>query len=709
MHGDWLPPVAALLPVLAAPLAWVAGRRGYRHAVLLMLCVSAVTLSLTAAALVRAASGFESVFVCEGFCGLGLRLRADGFRALYASVAGFMWLVCSAFSLDYFAREEDAGRYALFTLITLGAVVGLFMSDTLYSVFIFFEVMSLASYPWVAHERTGEALRAAETYLYIAVIGGLVMLMGLFLLPEGLAVTSFSTLGDAAAAHGADALRLPALLMLFGFGAKAGSFPLHIWLPKAHPVAPAPASALLSGLLTKSGIFGAAVLSLMLMRGDTAFSDLIFRLGVITMVLGAALAVLSVNIKRTLACSSLSQIGFIMVGIGCAGLLGDENGVALYGAVEHMLNHSIFKLVLFLCAGVVAMGAGALELNDIRGFGRGKPALRFAFLMSALGISGVPLLSGYASKSLLHEGILELIAARAATGASVLPYQAGEWLFIISGGMTLCYMTRLYVCLFCDKRQANQAELGTKGRYLSPVSTLALCLSAALIPLAGVLPVQTLSRLAALSSPFFGGTAEPLAIEYFSAENLLGALKSIIIGAALYAATRLWLDRRMPDGSHGYADRKPAWLDMEDSLYRPLIALLTRMGYGMALALDRLPDKLFAALDLTGHALARLMDISPDTVHRAAMDTVLAPCAPAKPIPVGNRFTYTLGLWFDNAARLISRAARKERPEKPRFEALFAAGGEEAAKRFRQVTRSISFGLMMFCAGLIATLFYLLM
>ncbi len=705
MRGEWLPPLAALLPILGAPLAWVLGRRGYRRAIMLMLCVSTAALALTLGAFIMAAGGNECVFALEGFCGGTLRMRADGFRALYASVAGFMWLVCSAFSLDYFAHEEDAGRYALFTLLTLGAVIGLFLSDTLYSAFVFFEIMSLASYPWVAHERTREALRAAETYLYIAIIGGLVMLMGLFLLPEGLYSVPFGELPKAAEAVGLVALRLPALLMLFGFGAKAGAFPLHIWLPKAHPVAPAPASALLSGLLTKAGIFGMLVLTLALMRGDAPFADLIFRLGVITMVLGAVLAVLSTNLKRTLACSSLSQIGFIMIGVGTSGLLGEENGLAAFGTIEHMLNHSLFKLVLFLCAGVVAMNTGTLSLDDIRGYGRKKPALRFAFLMGALGIGGIPLLSGFASKSLLHEGILELAAHMGSAG---MPYRIGELLFIISGGMTLCYMTKLYVCIFCMKNPERQAEFDENQNYLSPIPKLALCLCAALIPILGILPGQTLSRLAALSMPFLGAEA-PVHIDYFSAENLLGALKSIAIGAALYVLVRLWLMRREKDGSVSYINRLPKRLDMEDSLYRPALGLLARVGGAIAAFFDRLPDCIFAGLETAGHALARLLDISPDALHRKTLDTALAPRAPAKPIPIGNRFTYTLGVWADGAARLINRTARRKRPISTSFETLFAAGGEEASKRFRQVTRSISFGLMMFCAGLIATLLYLLM
>ena len=133
-------------------------------------------------------------------------------------------------------------------------------------------------------------------------------------------------------------------------------FPLHIWLPKAHPVAPAPASALLSGILTKSGVFGILVIARNLFRADVAWGDAVLFLGVVTMVLGAVLAVFSVDLKRTLACSSMSQIGFILVGVAMQGLLSGENALAAWGTILHMLNHSLIKLVLFVAAGVVYMG-----------------------------------------------------------------------------------------------------------------------------------------------------------------------------------------------------------------------------------------------------------------------------------------------------------------------------------------------------------------
>ncbi|MDD3335420.1 MAG: proton-conducting transporter membrane subunit [Eubacteriales bacterium] len=704
MQGNVLLFLVAVVPMLAAPLSYALGRKRAMNAVWVMVTAAAAVMAALIGLLVSAAQGAAQSFQWDGFCGLGLSMTADGFRALYACVAGLMWLITSVFSLDYFKHEENVGRYAFFTLMTFGATVGLFLSGTLFSTFLFFEVMSLASYPWVAHEEDPAAMRAAQTYLYIAIIGGLVTLMGLFLLPNGLVIVSYGELSGAAAAVGADRLWLPALLVLFGFGAKAGSFPLHIWLPKAHPVAPAPASALLSGILTKAGVFGMLVLTCLVMKGSFAWGDLIFRLGVITMLLGAALAILSGNLKRTLACSSLSQIGFIMVGIGLCGMLGEENGLAAYGTVGHMVNHSLFKLVLFLCAGAVAMNTHQLALCDVQGFGRKKPLFQAAFLCGALGISGVPLFSGYLSKSLLHEGILELIAHLQAQGQSVALYQLSEYAFLLAGGMTLCYMLKLYVCLFVKKHPTRQAEYDGMKRWAFPLPMGALLWIAALIPLIGVLPQVLMSGFGSLSQSFLeAGTPAHLPIAYFSGENLLGALKSIVIGLALYGV--LWaLGRR----KQGEKSKTALRFDLEDMVYRPVLKLLSWVGYGVAFVLDRLLDWVVLFLKGLGMVLGRLMDGTGDGAVYAAQKTVLSPRQRARPIPVGNRFTFALGTFMDGFVGLLNLSFYRRKPIEFSFVAAFAALHEEVTKESRQLTRSISFGLLMFCLGLFATLVYLL-
>ena len=177
---------------------------------------------------------------------------------------------------------------------------------------------------------------------------------------------------------------------------------------------------------------------------------------------GALLAVFSVDLKRTLACSSMSQIGFILVGVGMMELLGTENALAVRGTILHMVNHSMIKLILFMAAGVIYMNLHALNLNEIQGFGRRKPLLKGIFLAGALSIGGIPGFSGYISKTLLHESIVEYAIELSAHGEPSRWIHAVEWVFLITGGMTLAYMTKLFVAIFIEKHPFEQEKYKKK-------------------------------------------------------------------------------------------------------------------------------------------------------------------------------------------------------------------------------------------------------
>lgn len=631
-------------------------------------------------------------FTWEGFCGLGLHLRAEGFRALYAAVAAFMWMITGWFSPEYFAHYRNRNRYYFFNLMTLGATLGVFLSDDLYTTLIFFEIMSMTSYVWVAQDETEGALRAGATYLAVAVIGGLTTLMGLFLLYHQLGTLSFAGMKAAAAAlEDRSALTVAAWLTLVGFAAKAGLFPLHIWLPKAHPVAPAPASALLSGILTKSGVFGMIVICANLMQGDCWFGDGLLTLGTITMFLGALLALFSVDLKRVLACSSMSQIGFITVGLSMMVMLGEDGSLAAYGSVMHMVNHSLIKLVLFMAAGVVFMNLHKLNLNDIRGFGRKKPLLHLAFLLGAVSIACIPPLgSAYNSKSLIHESLLEYIHHLQGMGVSAAPYQFVEGLFVISGGLTVAYMLKLYICLFWEKHPERQAEFDAMGgSYMTLRSKVALLVPALVLPVLGALPQLTLSPMGAASAAFMGQEPVAHAIAYFSGENLIGAAKSIVIGVVVYLlVVRLLLTRREGQGVRCYVNRWPQKLDLEDAVYRPV---------------------LLRALPNLCTLVVRFVAELPEQLVMFLRDTVFRKRGKHRGIPVGNRMTYYCGRGMDHVAMALNATVRKRHPIRTDFEYVFDASWKEFTAGTHRITRSVSFGLLLLCLGLYLTCAYLMM
>ncbi|MDR0512334.1 MAG: complex I subunit 5 family protein [Treponema sp.] len=498
-----------------------------------------------------------------------LFFRADGFRALYACVASFLWLVTTIFSPEYFSHSKNKNRYWLFNLLTLGSVMGVLFSPDFFTAFFFFEIMAFSAYALVAHDESPTALRAAETYLAVAIISGFIQLMGMLILQMRIGTLEFTQLYEVLSQMpDKSSLYLPGALLLLGFGAKAGMFPLHIWLPKAHPVAPAPASALLSGILTKTGVFGVVFVSYYIFLYDHIWGVMLLIPAAITMFSGALLALFSNDLKRTLACSSVSQIGFILSGVAMLSLLGEENTLALNGTLLHMLNHSLFKLILFLAAGIVYINRHELSLNKIRGFGRGKPLFFFTFLMAALGITGVPLWSGFISKTLLHKSLSDGIYYFQGLPLE-LPLRLSYYSLVITGALTFAYMTKLFVTLFVEKGDDNIA-CKDKKRYVSLPSGIALAATAALVPLLGTF-TGIMDAFADVGEDFFHSAVPDYILPYFTWYNIRSSFTSIAIGAGIYfiIVRGLLMRNRM------HLDLWPGWLDLENLLYRPLLKLVS--------------------------------------------------------------------------------------------------------------------------------------
>lgn len=700
---------SVFFPMAGAVISYLLGRKNKNirdyFADSVVIAEFGLFLFFTAGMLAGKSVGEEGrVFaVIPQVCGMGLHFTLDGFRALYGTIAAFMWMMTTLFSKEYFVHYRNRNRYYLFMLITLGATIGVFLSADFYTTFLFFEIMSLTSYVWVAHDEKKESLRAAATYLAVAIIGGLVMLMGIFLLYSQTGTLMFHELTGIyqemvmKSNSGLPEKKIMAagLCMLFGFGAKAGAFPLHIWLPKAHPVAPAPASALLSGILTKAGMFGILILSCYLFLGNTTWGSLILGIGVITMALGAVLALFSVDLKRTLACSSVSQIGFILVGVGMAGLLGEENALAARGSLLHMVNHSLIKLVLFMAAGVVFMNAHKLNLNDIRGFGRKKPLLQFIFLMGALGIGGIPLWNGYISKTLIHESIVEYMMLLEEGMVKQSIFSAGmmkgvEWIFLISGGLTVAYMTKLYVALFIEKNSDSVLQEkydSLKGKYMNKTSAFALTGAAVILPVMGCLPNRTMDEAANLGQGFLQVTGEVHPVAYFFLVNLKGALISIVIGAAVYAAVvRLWMMKK-ENGVRIYVNRWYRYLDLEDYIYRPVLLKVLPFAFGV---------------------LCRIFDSLLDGIIVLLRKTLYKDSKLPHELEEGTRLTHLAGMAANRVVRIGNATVWHKNPKTVDYEHKYAMIQEEWREDTTMIGRSLSFGLILFCIGLIITVIYIL-
>ncbi len=618
-------------------------------------------------------------------CGMGLSFTLDGFRCIYALVVSFMWMMVTLLSPQYFEKYRNRNRFYAFLLLTLGATMGVFLSEDFFTTFVFFEMMSLTSYVWVAHDEKKSSMKAGETYLGISVIGGMVMLMGIFMLYSEWGTLHFSELKTMLVNAGGRVVTgqtvAGALCIFFGFAVKAGAFPVHIWLPKAHPVAPAPASALLSGVLTKTGIYGIMLVSFCLLAGEEWFGYFLLVLAVITMLLGAVLALASVDLKRVLACSSLSQIGFILVGVAVFVISGMHNELAARGTLIYMVNHSVLKLVLFMAAGVIYMNTHTLDLNALKGFGRKKPVLNACFALGVLGISGIPFFNGYVGKTLIHEGLVEV--------ASIPGWV--EWLFLIAGGCTLAYMLKLYIWIFIFKNNDEQLQAKYDGqkKYLKLPGAIALIGSAVIIPVLGVVPNLITDAVMDFGQGFFGLHPEEMhAVHYFAFHNLKGTLGSVLIGLTLYfLIVGMFLQEKKEKGTV-YINVWPDWLDLENVLYRPVLIQFLPMFF---------------------HVVCRILDSFIDGIVILLRKTLYRDSKLPHELPEGNVITHAAAIVTQDIVWVLNHTFLRNRPIRKTFDHWYALHWEEYAEDSQIIGRSLSYGLMLFCIGLVATIVYLLL
>ncbi len=712
------------LPFPAGILAYIISFSSERRRDLFAVVFTYVELALSVLLVIETAgngpAAFGNLDIPRVFSA-GMEFRTDGFRSAYSLVTSLMWAFTTMFSLEYFKHErEHLSRYYLFVLFTLGATQGVMLSGDLMTTFVFFEILSLTSFTWVMHEETEGALRAGYTYLFIAIFGGLVLFMGLVLLQYTAGTLSYAELFPAvkealnASGENRGMILAAGICILIGFGCKAGMFPVHVWLPKAHPVAPSPASALLSGVLTKVGIYGILMTSVEVLVDSAAFGWVVLILGTITMFLGALLALFSINLKRTLACSSMSQIGFILTGIamtilltaqhshgeahagGFAGLEGHAL-LAMSGTMLHMVNHSMLKLCLFCAAGVVVMNLHELDLNKIRGWGRGKWLLMTAFFLGVIGIGGVPLFNGYASKTLLHEAITAGIA-EAGEGAAI-PAAASsvlsviEWIFLISGGCTFAYMLKLFICLFIEKNSdpalQTEYENSSKG-YMNAASTAAVFGTSILFILLGQKSVFN------PVASFMTGHEDVL--EEFaplSFECVKGAGISLAIGAVLY----LVFIRKVLMRKGEYVDLWPKWLDLEDLVYRPMMTKGFPGVFGAVMSV-------FAENKVLSKLASKNLQAAGAAASVPAENNVLSGVSRSMFSFFASLFrVMTLGT--DAVIILLRRTALRERViadktmEKP---GAVRKHVEEIREAYRPIIGNFSFALMLSCVGMMVIL-----
>jgi hydrogenase-4 component B len=519
--------------------------------------------------------------------GIGLFLRLDAFRYIFVFITALIWFLATMYSTQYLIKYKKRNRYYAFFILTYASTMGIFISDNMLNLFTFFEIMTITSYFLIIHDEDEYTRDAGKTYLTMSIAGGMVLLMGLFLLFDYTGTLSINNLADEVEALG-QVKYIIAWLMIIGFGVKAGVIPLHVWLPKAHPAAPAPASAILSGILLKTGVFGIMLTVLVIMKNDLILCEAIFILGLLNMFWGGFLAMFQRNIKRILAYSSMSQIGYILMGLGLIGMLGEHNNIAIHGTLFHIFNHAIFKVLLFFSAGIIYMILHELSINYIRGFGRTKNFLKAMFVIGFMAIIGMPGFSGFISKNLLHEALIEAEHIYGGFGM-----KAAEWIFIISSSFTVAYLMKIFIAVFVEESEKywGQFKGQVRKRALFPLMVLS-----GIVIYTGIRPGYVFTVISQAEGMFSGHGHVPR--NMYTSEVVLNTGVIFALGVGIYLIiVRKWLIVETDTGPI-YRNPTLGWPNLEQHLYKPLTAAFYWGGYHIFKPVDRGLVNFFSGIEL---------------------------------------------------------------------------------------------------------------
>lgn len=330
-----------LLPLIGSFIGFIIGRKNEKYRDVFNIAMTAIVLVITTI-LYKDVVVQQIEISIPYVMGTGLHLKLDMFRYIFVWLTAVIWFLTTLYSTQYLVNHKNRNRYYLFFMLTLASAIGVFISENFLNLFTFFEIMSFTSYALIINDEDDYSHEAGNTYIIMAVTGGLILLMGLFLLYN---YTQTLDIGElkASVSNLGDIKYLIVTLIIIGFGIKAGMVPLHIWLPKAYTAAPTPATVVLSAVLAKTGIFGIIVTIEVIMSGDFVISIIILVIGFLNMFIGGFLAMMQRNIKRILAYSSMSQIGYILIGIGLIGILKEDRTIAIYATLYHVINHGILK------------------------------------------------------------------------------------------------------------------------------------------------------------------------------------------------------------------------------------------------------------------------------------------------------------------------------------------------------------------------------
>jgi hydrogenase-4 component B len=459
---------------------------------------------------------------------LRLSVKLDALSAFFVLIVSLLAVALSVYSFGYvrgFYGRKSVGLLAAIYNGLLLATTLVFTASNAFFFLIVWEIMALTAYCLVSFEHEkAEARNAGVLYFTMSHVGTGCLILGFLLLFQAsgdYSFESFRALGSSLSPGRRDAVFL---LFLFGFGVKAGIVPLHIWLPEAHPVAPSNVSALLSGALIKTGIYGLTrVLFDFLGSPPNWWGVTVLTIGTISAVLGVLYALMEHDLKRLLAYHSIENIGIILMGLGAALMFLHTNhpllaALALIAGLYHTINHAIFKALLFLGAGAVLHSIHTRNMEEMGGLIRRMPKTAFCFLIGAVAISALPPLNGFVSEWLTYQSLLQGFGTTPSLVKLMFPL-SGAMLALTGALAAACFVKAFGITFLAQPRSEHAAQ----AREASPTMILGMGLLVAACGFLGLFPTRFLTLFDPITQQL---TSQTLSAQLNLAHGLIPVLGS---------------------------------------------------------------------------------------------------------------------------------------------------------------------------------------
>lgn len=402
---EFLTVFAIILPILSGAGLLFSKIEEYKEVNNFTTAVIAVTAAVTAVSCVVNFGSSCTMFTLP--MGMALSFSVDAVAALFSTMFAAIWLIVNIYSREYFKTQPNVKRFMGFYLMALGAVIGVSCADNPFTFYTFFEMMSLTSFVFVLNNQSRNSIAAAKKYIYYSIFGalcGLVAIMAYYgsdhiilkrFVAGGTLVTTDATL---------PVELLIIFIAVIGFSCKAGMFPLHSWIPYAYVQSPAPASAVLSGAIAKTGVL-AIIRIVYFVVGEeilmgTWVQFAVMALSITTIFMGSMMAYKEKLFQRRVAYSSVSQVSYAVFGVMTL------SGLGLAGAILQIIFHALSKNVLFLTSGAITYKTGRAYVNELTGLGKAMPKTFALFTLAGMSLAGVPMTGGFISKYYLAQGAL---------------------------------------------------------------------------------------------------------------------------------------------------------------------------------------------------------------------------------------------------------------------------------------------------------------